>query len=823
MFGSFTTAAWHAARSLRRRPAMTALIVLILAAGIAASTTIFSVVDAVLLRPMPYEAPEDLVVGWQSRPGAGLFNPSMSKQEMVDLRAGTQAFESITGFGYGSMNINVDDVAVPMWTTYVDSALLDTLRVQPQLGRAFLPTEHTPGNDRVVILNGRVWRLRFDAEPEVLGREIILDGEAYTVVGVMPDSFQVPVDTKWPGRTSLILPLLEPDPADDRENRLAYFVGRLRPGVDFDQAQREVDAVTQEYVARYPDAYPEADEWRMRLRSVHDEVVGTLRPALVLLLVAVGLILVAACANVANLLLAQSAGRRYEMAVRKALGASRRRVLTQQLAESLFVGGIGGAAGLGLAYLALESVTGWLPSSLPRLDEVALDGRVLLFAIAVSVATSLLFGIVPALRAAAADDAEALRTGRGGIAGDSQRRGRMVVAAEVAVASVVLLGTGTVVGEFWQLLATDPGLEVDRLLAVSYSLDSSHGDPDEFAATHQATADELAALPGVENAGMVSNSPFWTTGGARQVDLEDRPDDSVRLVAMMAGPGYFETAGIPLLEGRAFEVTDDDRGTPVALLNQQAANRVFPGESAVGKRLRLDAIARTGADGRPEQPTESPWVMVVGIVGNTLHNGVDSPPQDEFYVPYAQGRSSGWGTMSWSNTMLRVAGPPSAVAASARGLVEAKFPGLPVRVFTVQQRFDMSLSRPRFAAQMMGIFGLLAAALAAFGIQSVIAYSVVQRRRETGIRMAIGAPRERVVREVINEWMTAVAIGLAAGTAAAMGLAAIARSQLYELGGFDPVASAVVGAGLLLVAVGACWLPARRAARIDPIEVIRTD
>lgn len=809
----------HSVRALRSRPGVVLVAILVTALAIGSTTLIFTVVDGVLMRPMGYADPARLVIGWQSRPGDSLFNPSVSKPELQDYRSQSSSFESISAWGYSAMNVTAGGVPIPMWTTFVDAELFGTLGARMQLGRAFLPAEHTPGQDRVVILNGRVWQRRFGGDPTIVGTDLELDGEPYRVVGVMENDFQIPIDVKWPGRTGLILPLLAPTQEDSRESRIVYFVGRLRPGVTREQAQADLDTVTAGFLDRYPGQYPQDGSFRMQLVSLRDEVVGSVRPALLMLLAGVGLVMLIACTNVANLQLAGATRRQHEMAVRKSLGAGGLRLGRQLLLESMLVSILGGCLGLGAASFGLQRVLAQIPGNLPRLDEVQLDFRVVIFALALSTITGVAFGVWPALRAARADVMSVLRVS--GAANLGRRRfGGLVVALEAAVAVVVLVAAGLLARSFWGLYFTDPGFDVDHTVVSRYQLDGSHAHPDDFTRIMQESADQLATLAGVERVGMVSNSPFWTTGGAQRIDAEGVEGDGQRLVTMLAGPGYFRAMSIGLTAGRTFEPDDDAAAAPVALLNEAAARLLWPGFEPVGRRLRL---ARAWAPAGQQTDVPGAWATVVGVVGDTLHNGVDRPPQPELYLPFAQVVPSGYGPVSWTNIMVRAVGRPGTVIPAVRADLEARFPDLPIRVFALRERFDDSLARPRFAAALMSAYALVAALIAAVGIYGVISYSVAQRVHEMGIRMAIGAGHHDVRRIVIVHWMSWVAVGIATGLGlAAMG-ARLVSTQLHEIGPGDPATYASVAAGLAAVALIACWLPARRATRIDLVAVIRGD
>jgi putative ABC transport system permease protein len=797
---------------LRRSPGVTAAAVVALALGIGANTAIFSVVDGVLLRPLPFPDSHALYAVHTGSARFGRYNGPFSWPEYEDLVAQNRTFESVGGWTNGDANLTGAATPERVLVRAVTPSLLPTLRVAPIRGRNFLPEETFHGRDHVAILDYGLWQRQFSGAADVIGQSLRLDTVDYEIIGVLPRGFRLE------SHVDVWLPLATDDPGMKVRN--AHFlrvVGRERPGVTAAAMTSDLGAIAQYETNTFPDMFPPSYGFGIRARPYIDEVVGDVRLALFVLLGAVAFVLLIACANVANLMLARAATRQREMAIRTALGAGRRRLVRQLLTESLVLSIIGGALGALFAAWGIDVLVGMSPDSLPRVGEVALDVRVLCFTALIALLTGIAFGLAPAISASRPDLHDSLKDGRRGTTSGRGRLRKALVVAEVALSLVLLVGAGLMVRSFLRLRQVDPGFRPDHALMMRVSLpvpnsEISEADRDRFVRFFTDATAGLRTLPGVSAAGGATALPLDGNSPDRLFDIEgytpdasaERPDAQNREVT----PGWFAAMGIPLLQGRDLAASDDRDAPRVVVVNDSFAKKFFPKGDAIGKRIRLGKLTK-----------EFPWGTIVGIVGNVRGYGLDEQYEAEMYWPTAQSRNT-----SAMSLVVRTGGDPGALAVAARGAIAEIDPAQPVfDVQSLEQLVASSLGQRRFMLTVMMLFGLVALVLAAVGIYGVMSYTVAQRTQEIGIRVALGAQPASVLGMVIRDGMTLVGIGLALGTAAALGLARVASSLLYGVSSTDVVTYAVIAGVLAAVALLAIVLPARRAMRVDPMQALRSD
>ncbi|MEW5928798.1 MAG: ABC transporter permease [Gemmatimonadota bacterium] len=798
----------YALRSLGRSRGFAAAAVACLALGIGVNTAVFSIVDTLLLRPLPFREGERVVRLHSQAPGEGAEEDLFSLGELAEIRARSRTLAGVAGAGSRGFNLAGEGEPVRLQGSPVTHGLFPLLGVRPALGRGFLPEDDRPGAEPVVILGHETWRSRFGGRADVVGSKAVVNGIPTTVVGVMPRGFRFPV------KAELWVPA-RPDPADALGARgWMVATARLRPGVTVEQAGADLARVARELAAEHPDTHA---GWRFGARAYGSAYVrGERGTMLGLMLGGVAFVLLIACANVANLLLARGAARRREIAVRAALGAARRRIVRQLLTESVLIALAGGAAGVLVGSWWLHWLVATLGVEVPYWMTFELDGRVLAYTAALSVATGLLFGILPALRASRTDLAGSLGYGAPGGTGGSRRsrlRGALV-AGEIALALVLLAGSALTIRSFLAAVRTDPGVDAERILTARTSLAGDrYGSPAARAAFFRELERRLRALPGVRGAALATGLPAGDEGGATRVAAEGAaadPDEGVRARWIAVTPGYWEAVGRPLLAGRNFtEAEAADSAAQVAVVSRELAERLWPGGDPLDRRIRVEVEGK------------APWLTVVGVAP-TL--GYARPGEDgererhQVHVPYAV---AGWRLAALA---VRTDGDPAALAAPVRREVRALDPSLPL--FTVQGMSEYRASTlwlERAAGQAFASLALLALLLAALGVYGVMAYTVGQRTREIGIRMALGARAPDVVGMVVREGALLAAAGIGVGLLGAWGVTRLMRSTLYGVGPGDPVAFLAVPLLLAAVAVLASWLPARHAARVDPATALRSD
>ena len=797
----------YALRRLVKAPAFTVVAVVTLALGIGANTAIFSVVNGVLLKPLPYPESERLVGVYHTANGRRAV---MSGPNFTDVARTATSFENAAAISTGRMILTGQGEPIRIPVANVSASLFNVLRVRPILGRTFNADENTPGRTSIVVLSYGLWQQRFGGDPDVVGRRIQLDGVSREVVGVMPQGFSYPADRQaW-------LPV-EYDQNFVTRQRGAWYldvVARLKPGVTTQQSATEVETIGRNLAREYPDADAEIG---MTTYPLREAMVGDIRRAVFVLLGAVGFVLLIACAHVANLLLARAAAREPEMAVRTALGAGRGRLVRQLLTESIILALVGAAFGLLLAVWGVEFLTSLKPQGIPRLDNIRIDGAVVLFTMAIAVVTGVLFGVAPAFTATRGLTASLKEGGRGAVTarGGARLRGALVV-AELALAVMLLAGAGLLMRSFIKLQAVDPGFRPEQALTFELTLpEARYKEDPQIISFFDRLLPRLRALPGVRAAAAVMGLPLSGMDFVISFEVEGRPpvppSQRPAMQVRVATPDYFSTIGIPLKRGRGF--SDDDRQgtTPVVLITETAARMFFPNEDPIGKTIKLGWGRGGGARRRAGGE-------VVGIVGDVKEAGLDEPNPPHIYMPLRQ-----W-PVGFMSIVVKTATPPPTLADAARTEVYAVDPNLPVsNVRTLDEIVARSISQPRFYMLLLAIFAGVALALAAIGIFGVLSYAVAQRTREIGIRMALGAQQHTVIGLVVREAMLLVAFGVASGTIAALVLSRTMTKMLFSVAPTDPATFAIVAAGLLAVALLASYLPARRATRVDPVVALRTE
>ncbi|HVT61283.1 MAG TPA: ABC transporter permease [Thermoanaerobaculia bacterium] len=795
-------------RQLGRCPGFAVLAILTLAVGVGAATAIFSAADAVLLHPLPFSQPERLMLVTKDMPSFELVDSSASPLDFLDYRAHSHAFSAVAGLANTAFNLAGDPQAERVSGKRVSASIFPMLGVRPLLGRALLPEEEQWGRHFVVVLGEELWRRRFGANPAIVGKQVRLDGESYTVVGVVPPFLQfLDVADLW---VPLAFAPKEVAP-DARGHQFVEVVARLRPGVSLSRARAEMRAVAARMTGALPDWYPAG--WTIRLAPLESVVAGSLRPLLLVLAAAVAALLLIACVNVANLLLVRAAARQREMTLRAALGAGRLRVVRQLLTESLALAAVGGAAGLLLAALALAAWGRSAAAGLLRGQHPAIDARVALFAVGLALATSLLFGLAPAWSAARADLRSGLQqSARGASAGWRGVRLRsLLVACEVGLALVLLIAAGLLIRSLQRLQDVDPGFRADHVLTCRISLPAAeYRQPEQVIGFYRRLLERLRILPGVVAAGAVHQLPLTGGNSGGSFGIIGRPwppgqpvpDIDKRYVT----PGYFAALGIPLRRGRELAFSDTAEAPRVALVDEQFARRFFPGEEPLGRRI-------TGFHGRGEY-------ALVGVVGGIRHRDLAGQPQPTIYYSALQD------PYPHLNLVVRSAGDPFAlgVGGALRREVQTLDRGLAItRLQSFAEVRARSLLRRRVSLLLLAAFAGLALALAAVGIFGVIAATVAQRRFEIGVRMALGDRPGGVVALVLRQGMQPVVAGLALGLAGALAATRLLAGLLFQVGASDPATYGGVALLLAGVAAAACYLPARRAARVDPAVVLRAE
>jgi putative ABC transport system permease protein len=790
-------------RMLLKNPAFTAVAVIALALGIGANTAIFSVVNGVLLSPLPYPQPEQLAMVWLDNRRQGIRDDITSYPNFLDWRDKNHSFQGMSGMRNLAVNLTGTGEPEELRGAAVAANFFSLMGVNPAQGRGFTTEEEQPGKDKVVILSHGLWRRRFGGDPGILNKTVSLNGEQNTVIGVMPPGFQ------FPSKAELWAPLAPNERL--RAARGAFWlpvVGRLKPGVSRAQAQADMDLIAKQLEQQYPNINA---GYGINVMPLHEQMVGNLRRTLLVLLGAVGFVLLIACANVANLLLARAAARQREIAVRAALGAGRWRIVRQLLTESVLLSIVGGALGVLLAWWGLETLLKLSPANLPRLDNIHLDARVLGFTFGLSLLTGLLFGLAPALQTSQLELGETLK--EGGRSGSGSRRTQRLrsafIVAEIALTLALLIGAGLLIRSFWRLQEVSPGFRSERLLTLQLSLPrTKYPEGAQVVTFFQQLQERLAALPGVESASATTTILLPKLANSSSFTIENHSQDPqaqrLELPFDAVQPNFFQTMDIQLLRGRTF-APQDARGQPdVAIVNETFAKRYFPNEDPVGKRF-------TFGDGNNPQ-----WISIVGVVRDTKRQGLDAPVRIESWLPHAQAPSRSM------QVVLRSKGDPLALAGAVREAVWSLDRDLPIpKLQTMEQVLSESVAQRRLSMLLLSIFAAVALLLAAVGIYGVMSYVIAQRTNEIGIRVALGAQAGDVLKLILGQGMKLALLGVGLGLVTTLLLTRLLASLLFGVSATDPATFAGVALLLLLVALLACWLPAWRATKVDPIVALR--
>ena len=800
----------YALRMLAKNPGFTVVAVLTLALGIGANTAIFSVVNTVLLKPLPYPHPEGLVKVWGRFTGIGLPNDLnwFSAPEYRDLRDLNRSFSDITVLSGGTVNLGVSGNPQSVNGAQVSPGMFSILGVNPIIGRTFTPEEATQGHDRVVILGYSLWQRSFGSDPRIAGKEVVVDGRTCQIIGVMPKGFTYPLTS------DLWAPQVFTDRDFDPNNRGNHgyeVLARLKPGVTFDQARDDMQVVTKSIIESNR-AYPYTRfGYALILHPLLEETVGDVKTSLWVLMGAIGFVLLLVCANVAGLLLARSTARQKEIAVRVALGAGTHRIIRQLLTESLLLSLFGGLLGLLLTPFLLKLIVTLSTTALPRVVSSQIDLGALLFTFAVAVCTGIVFGLAPALEASRGARYEILKEGgRSGSEGrGSQRLRRIFVAAEAALAVLLLAGSGLLLRSFVKLLGVDPGFRPDGVLTLQVALpQAKYSKPEQSRAFFRELVTRVQQLPGVRAAGAISNLPLTgessgtATVESRAVSGNDAsPETDTRFVT----PGFFQAMGISLVAGRYIEERDTDAAPPVAVIDETMARTYWPNEDALGKRIKLGSMQ-----------SKTPWMTIVGVVRHVRYRTLEARSRVQLYWPEAQNPTNFMGLA------VRTASNPMSLAPVIQKIVLDLDPQQPIdHVVPMEALMADSLARRRLTLSLLGAFAGGAMLLAALGIYGVVAYMVTQRQQEIGVRMAIGATRSDVLGLVIKQGMSLMLVGLGIGLLLSLALTWVLGSLLFAVRPYDPLSLAGAAIALATVALIACALPGWRATRIDPLVALR--
>jgi putative ABC transport system permease protein len=817
----------HGLRMLSKSPGFTIVAVLTLALGIGANTAIFSVVNGVLLRPLSYRNSPSLVNVWGRFAKQGIPQNWISEPEYWDLLDHNESFSQIAAYalGRGANLTRADARPVQVSAANATADVLPLLGVAPLLGRSFTPEEDQPGRSHVLLLSYALWQSQFGGDPNIVNKSIQLDAEPYTVVGVLPKQFSLG------GKQDLWTPLeLDRAKPQDRGSHYMHVIARLKPGVEPAQASGALSRFAGDLRRAYPSNYGrDPEDFGVYLVPVKEQLVSSLRPALFVLLGAVSFVLLIACANVANLLLAHASSREQELAVRATLGAGRGRLVRQLLTESLLLALAGGLLGLLLAYWGVGALRLLVPGNTPRMEEVRLDPSVLAFTFCVSLLTGLFFGLAPAWHVARTDLRESLnKIGRGSSASRASRRLRAaLVVSELALAVLLLVGAGLLIRSFSRLLEVSPGFQTEHLLTMRISLpDKVYPDGVPVQNFFAQLMARVSALPGVQAAGTVSQMPLTESYTSGSVYFEDTSVSDLPKLSQLgnlpymeidqrsATPGYFKAMQIPLVRGRLLNSADDASAPLVAVVDADFASRFWPNGDAVGRRVAVDAIP----DVKPLTPR---WRTIVGVVGHVKHYSLDVEGREQIYLPHAQPLFGVYSPRDMTLAVRTSLDPPS-VTSAIRDQVYAMDKDLPLyNIATMDQLISDSVAQPRLNLSLLVAFAVLALLLAAVGVYGVMAYAVTQRTQEFGIRLALGAGRTDVLKQVFFEGGRLAALGLTFGLAAALALTRLMASLLFGVKPADPLTLGVAAALLIFVAFAACYIPARRATRVDPIVALR--
>jgi predicted permease len=812
-----------ALRSFVKNPGFALAAILSLAIGIGANTSIFSVANALLFRPLPYEGSDRLVILWNRSPGLNIIEDWFSTAQYYDIKTAHHGFEQIAIAIGGNYNLTGQGDPERVGVIRASSSLLPMLGAHPALGRLLTQDEDSPGHPATAVLTDGIWARRFGRDPRMIGKSIIINGQTYEVVGVLPQPFSLPREVlpllDGTEQAEIFLPLpLAPSASQVRTHEDYNIVGKLKLQVSLAQAQAEMDTITARLRRDFPDNYPSNGGLTFSIVPLLEQVVGDVRRSLLVLLGSVGFVLLIACANVANLLLSRAVARRQEMAVRTALGASRWRIVRQLLTESLLLSLCGGALGILICLLSVKWIHILGTKSIPRLQDLGIDGRVLLFTLLLSLFSGILFGLSPALRISRRDLSSTLKDASRGSAGSSAVWGRgnsvrgLLVVSELALSVVLLIGAGLLIRSFARLQDVLPGFNPAGVLTFDLTMTGrKYDDKQTILNTYRRLWERLEHLPGAKAAGGVSALPLSQAFAWTPITVEGRtPLPGERFLnadERLVEGHYFEAMGIPLRRGRFFTDQDDATKPIVVIVDEYMADQLWPGQDPIGKRIHI-----------VEFESKDPWQTVVGVAGRVKQDSLDSNPRIAFYLPHTQ-----FPTRALT-VALRGSADPSAMAIAVKNELRDLDPDLPMYdVRTMRQRVDESLARRRFSMLLLGVFACVALVLATIGIYGVLAYLVSQGTREIGIRMALGASQRKVLTLVVRHGMTLAFSGVMFGLAAAFLLTRLIQSLLFGVKATDPITFAAIPLLLLLIALFASYIPAQRATRIDPMVSLRCE
>ena len=796
----------YAFRGMLRTPAFTAVILATLALGIGANAAIFSVVNGILLQPLPFREPDRIV-------GLSHEDPyySISEPEFVDYQRDAHGLSQLAAFTAWEANLSGGDEPERVGASRVSDGFFAIFGVAPELGRTFAPEEEAPGGEHVAIISDGLWRRRFAADRAIIGKTLLVNEVPHTIVGVMPPRFDYPTPS-----IAVWTPLqLDRDSLWTRNNHYLEAVGRLAPGVSVEQARTELKTLGLRFTRDYPDTYFPGKPLAPVFAPLRERLLGSTRPYLIALVGAVGFVLLIACVNVANLLLTRGESRRKELAIRTALGASASRLTRQMLTESALLARVGGVLGLGLAWWGVRLLVALAPSSIPRLGDVRVDLPVLGFTLLLSLVTGILFGLAPAVRAARGDSADTLKEGgktSGGGAGLRHAR-RALVVSEVALAVVTLAGAGLLIRSLWKLQAIELGFEPASVLTLRLSMPSRSYNDARAVQLVRELLTRVERLSGVRAAAASGSLPIASGDDGWSIMVDGRVVKTISEAPVgkphQITPGYFELMKIPILRGRSFTAADREDAPPVTIVDETMARKLWPGQDPVGHTLKMFSDS-------------APWVTVIGVARNVRSSGFEGEAPPTMYFPYAQAGRTAYYTPRTMTLLIRTSGDPLALAGTVRGLVRELGPTVPVtKIQSMEQVVGASIASRRFTTTMLGAFAALALVLAGIGIYGVIAYGVSQRTSEIGLRMALGAERRSVLLLVLSDGLRMTAMGLVLGLAGALAVTRLLGSLLVGVTAMDPPTLAIVSAALVGVAGLASALPARRAMAVSPTEALK--
>jgi putative ABC transport system permease protein len=799
----------YALRMLVKAPGFTVIAILTLALGIGANSAIFSVIDAVLLHPLPFPKPNELVAVWSQVAHNKLEKETESVPDYVDLRDQSQTLSALAAFTRAGAVLNGTEEARQLQGVAITSDIFPVLGIPPARGRVYT-REDDNVDARVVVLTDYAWKTYFNRDPKIVGKQISLSWRLYTVLGVMPPGFQFPVEGE---RAEYLQPLhpLVPEYVNKRDSHFIRMVGRLKPGVTVQQCDAEMKTMAARLAAEYPKSNTDRSE---RVSSLHNDIVGDVRPALVTILAAVGFVLLIACANVANLLLARASARQREIAIRTALGASRTRMVGQLLGEGFLLSIFGAAGGLLIAWWGIDLLRVFGPHDVPRLGEVAINAAVFFFTFAVAIFSTLLFALVPALQVTRPNVNESLQGGnRGAVGPESHHLRRLLVIAQVALSLLLLAGAGLLIKSFANLRATKPGFDPQHAIVAELILPKAkYPEPEKHRQFFEQVLPKLAALPGVEAAGAAFPMPFSNNDWGSTFSIVGQPPrppgQELESSHLTVTPDYFRAMGTPLLRGRVFDSRDTKDAPPVIIVNDLLAQRFFPDGNAIGQQI----IVLHGENNQPTAPKE-----IVGVVGGSRHESLAIQPLPEFYIPAAQD------PQRRMDVVIRTtASDPVGLQTSLRNIVHEFDKDLFIPTLEpLEKRIGVTLAQPRFNMMLLGAFAGVALMLAAIGIYGVIAYTVAQRTKEIGIRMALGAQRIDMLTMILRQSFVVIGIGLVVGIFGALAVTRLMSSLLYGVSASDLSIYAIVTIVLSGAALIATYFPARRAMTVDPMVALR--